>query len=75
MEDNERGQLFCCRLILVLSLSPATAIVKLKGTTDLSDHGWLVPSLLFFLPVLRIRIRRIRMFLDLLDPDLDPLVR
>jgi hypothetical protein len=28
-----------------------------------------------FLPVLRIRTRRIRMFLGLLDPDLDPLVK
>ena len=28
-----------------------------------------------FPPAMRIRIRRIRMFLDLLDPDLDPLVR
>jgi hypothetical protein len=28
-----------------------------------------------FFPSLRIRIRRIRMFFDLLDPDPDPLVR
>jgi hypothetical protein len=38
--------------------------------------GMIVPSLEYILiPVLRIRIRRIRMFLGLLDPGPDPLVR
>ncbi len=34
-----------------------------------------VPHFSFFKPVLRIRIHRIHMFLGLLDPDPDPLVR
>ncbi len=42
-----------------------------------AEHG--VPPFqqgnILFLPVLRIRIHRIHMFLGLLDPDPDPLVR
>jgi hypothetical protein len=37
--------------------------------------GYVVVHFPYFLPVLRIRIRRIHMFYGLLDPDPDPLVR
>jgi hypothetical protein len=35
----------------------------------------MIAKIICFLTVLRIRIRRIRMFLGLLDPESDPLVR
>jgi hypothetical protein len=45
----------------------------LQGEHPKSKHE--TSSLFYFTALLRIRIRRIRMFLGLLDPDPNPLVR